>query len=62
MEERVSIEKILLIRPVNAKALSPIRLLMALWRKSVTNARKKEKKAMPLWPNGDSEGATARWC
>ena len=33
----------------------------SLWRKSVTSARKKEKKAMPPWPNGDSEGATARW-
>ena len=32
----------------------------ALWRNPVTSARKKEKKAMPPWPNGDSEGATAR--
>ena len=30
MEERVSTGRILLMRPANAKALSPIRLLMAL--------------------------------
>ena len=30
-----------------------------LWKKSMTSAHKKEKNAMPTWPNGDSEGTTA---
>ena len=49
VEERVSTRRILLIRPCSAKALSPMRLHGLLWRKSVTSARKKEKKAMPPW-------------
>ena len=48
MEERVSTGRILLIRPRNAKALSPIRLYGLLWRKSVTVRRPKVAKYLTV--------------